>query len=105
MKDKFIYIFLGSLFIIVTLLASKTCSEQPKETPEIKKHSLKRIGRGDMYQVEYQGQWYTIIETHNGLGICSTGLPLEVRKANGWIEENCPSCKPTETKTISNYNY
>jgi|6_EtaG_2_1085325.scaffolds.fasta_scaffold393274_1 hypothetical protein len=100
MKDKFIYTFLGSLLIIMILLAS-----QREEIPEIKKHGLERKGSGDVYYLEYQGQWHMIIG-HNGLGICPPNVfPLEVRKANKLIEANCPSCPLTKSDPVSNGNY
>ena len=69
MKNKYIYIILCSIFIIMILLTSKACASR-EEIPEVQKQNLMRLGNKDVYEIEFDGVKYIVISKHNGVGIC-----------------------------------
>ena len=69
MKDKLIILILGVVFFVSAVLLGQACNrelENPAPTSEKKKlnHST------SIYEVEFEGEKYIVVDTYRGIGIC-----------------------------------
>ena len=68
--DNLTYPFIGTFAVVMALLLVSSC-DRPLENP-VPKENVNNIGQAtDIYEVEFDGVKYIVVQTHKGVGVCA----------------------------------
>lgn len=67
--DRKVYAILGSILIVIMLICANACNTELKNPAPMS--GEKNIDHGTkIYEVEFDGAKYIVVETYRGIGIC-----------------------------------
>ena len=67
--DRKVYASLGSILIVIVLLAANACSKE-LENPAPMSGEKKLNHATSIYEVEFDNHKYIVVDTYRGIGIC-----------------------------------
>ena len=67
--DRKVYAILGSILIVIALLAANACNRE-LENPATMSGEKKLNHATSIYEVEFDGHKYIVVDTYRGIGIC-----------------------------------
>jgi len=74
--DNGVYAILGIVLIVTVLLCANACNrELENATPKAGEKKLNHAT--SIYEVEFDGAKYIVVDTHRGIGVCQKAEPYQ----------------------------
>ena len=67
--DNLVYSIVGTILVVVVLIGANACNREVENaTPKVGEKKLNHAT--SIYEVEFDGAKYIVVDTHRGIGIC-----------------------------------